>query len=120
MSDTIEIRRLEVETHIGVPDEERAAPQKVWISLLLEPAQSFDGLQDRIENTVDYYDISIQLGTLAACKPRHLIETLATDVADFLLQRYPLKQVTVEIEKRILPNADHVAVKLIRKAVTLS
>ena len=112
--DEIEIRRLKVSTHIGVPDEERATPQDLWISVWMRPSQGFAGLQDKVEHTVDYYQVSLKLAELAAAKPRHLIETLATDVAEMLLQNYPLTSVDVKIEKRILPDADFVAVKITR------
>lgn len=113
--DEIEIRRLEVKTHIGVPDEERAEVQTLWISVWMRPSQGFIGLQDKVENTVDYYQVSLALTELAAMKPRHLIETLATDVAEFLLTAYPLKSVDVKVEKKILPNTDFVAVKVTRE-----
>lgn len=113
--DEIEIHRLQVETHIGVPDEERAEPQTLWISVWMRPSQDLQGLHDKVENTVDYYAVSLALAELAASKPRHLIETLATDVAEFLLSTYPLQSVDVKVEKRILPNADFVAVKITRR-----
>lgn len=112
--DEIEIRRLKVSTHIGVPDEERATPQDLWISVWMRPSQGFVGLHDKVEYTVDYYEVSLKIAELAAAKPRHLIETLATDVAEKLLQDYPLTSVDVKIEKRILPDADFVAVKITR------
>ena len=112
--DEIEIRRLQVETHIGVPDEERAEPQTLWISVWMRPGQGFQGLQDNVANTVDYYQASLGIVALAAAKPRHLIETLATDVAGFLLSNYPLESVDVKVEKKILTNADFVAVKISR------
>lgn len=113
--DEIEIRRLAVETHIGVPDEERANPQTLWITVRMRPSQGFYGLQDKVANTVDYYGVSQRLAALAAEKPRHLIETLATDIAEFLLSTYPLSCVDVEVEKRILPNADSVSVRIRRE-----
>ena len=112
--DEIEIRRLKVSTHIGVPDEERSEAQELWISVWMRPSQGFDGLQDKVSNTVDYHEVSLRLAELAAAKPRHLIETLATEVAGMLLDRYPLSSVDVKIEKRILPDADFVAVKITR------
>lgn len=112
--DEIEIRRLEVECHIGVPDEERAVPQKLWVTVKMQPSQGFLGLQDRVQNTIDYYEVSLKITELAIQKPRHLIETLAIDLAETLLTSYPLRSVNVEIEKRILPNADYVAVKIHR------
>ncbi len=112
--DEIEIRRLQVETHIGVPDEERAEPQTLWISIWMRPGQGFSCLQDNVENTVDYHAVSLAIADLAASKARHLIETFATDIAEFLLSTYPLESVDVKVEKKILPNADFVAVKITR------
>jgi dihydroneopterin aldolase len=112
--DEIEIRRLAVSTHIGVPDEERANAQTLWISVKMRPNQGFYGLNDEVQNTVDYYAISLRLGDLAAVRPRKLIETLATYIADCLLGEYPLASVAVEIEKQILPNTDYVAVRIQR------
>ena len=112
--DEIVIRRLEVECHIGVPDEERAVLQKLWITAIMQPSQGFFGLQDKVQNTVDYYEVSLKITELASKKPRHLIETLATDLAEMLLTSYPLKSVNVEIEKRILANAEYVAAKIHR------
>ena len=112
--DQIVIRRLEVECRIGVPDEERAVPQKLWITVVMQPSQGFLGLQDKVQNTVDYHDVSLKISELAGKKPRHLIETLATDLAEMMLTTYPLKAVSLEIEKRILPNAQYVAVRICR------
>ena len=113
--DEIEIRRLRVGTHIGVPDEERAEAQDLWISVSMRPSQDFSGLRDDVSNTVDYHRVSIELAELASARPRHLIETMATDIADHLLSTYPLSQVEVEVEKRILPDADFVAVRITRR-----
>jgi len=112
--DEIEIRRLEIECHIGVPDEERTQPQKLWITTRMRPSQGFLGLKDQVQNTVDYYEVSLKIAELASSRPRHLIETLAIDLAEMLLISYPLQSVDVEIEKRILPNAQYVAVKIQR------
>jgi dihydroneopterin aldolase len=115
--DEIEIRRLSVSTHIGVPDEERANPQTLWISIKMRPIQGFHDLRDEVANTVDYYSVSLRIHALAAAKPRKLIETLATETADCLLSEYPLASVEVEIEKQILPNTDFVAVRIARARV---
>jgi len=113
--DEIEISRLRVSTHIGVPDEERAEAQDLWISVLMQPSQDFSGLRDDVSNTIDYHRVSIELAELASAKPRRLIETMATDVAEHLLSTYPLSSVEVKIEKRILPDADFVAVRIRRE-----
>jgi FolB domain-containing protein len=113
--DEIEIRRLAVETHIGVPDDERSESQTLWLTVRMRPSQGFHGLQDNVANTVDYYEVSRRLIALAAQKPRNLIETLATEIADFLLSGYPLFCVDVEVEKRILTDADSVSVRVRRE-----
>ncbi len=112
--DTIEIRRLKVSTRIGVPEEERADAQALWVTLKLVPSQGFDGLADRIEHTIDYQQVAGDVESLAASRPRRLIETLATEIADLLLRSHPLRKVAVTVEKQILPNTDFVAVHLER------
>jgi len=114
--DEIEIRRLEVTTHIGVPDEERDSAQNLWISVWMHPSQGLSHLGDEVAKTIDYHEVSLKLAELAAARPRKLIETLATDIAGLLLGNYPLESVDVKVEKRILPNADFVAVKIYREA----
>jgi FolB domain-containing protein len=114
MPDTIEIRRLRVSTHIGVPDDERAAAQTLLVTIRMTPSQNFDGLADDISRTIDYYQVSLEIQSLAAARPRHLIETLATDIADHLLGNHPLARVAVSIEKHILPDTEYVAVYLER------
>lgn len=112
--DTIEIRRLHVSTHIGVPDEERAEPQILWVTLRMVPSQGFGGLADDISRTINYYNVSLEIEALAAARPRQLIETLAIEIADHLLATHPLTRVAVSIEKHILPNTECVAVHLER------
>ncbi len=112
--DTIEIRRLRVSTLIGVPEEERAISQIVLVTVKMTPSQNFDRLADEISSTVDYYQISLEIETLAAARPRRLIETLATDIASHLLGNHPLAHVAITLEKHILPNTECVAVHLER------
>jgi len=114
MLDTIEIRRLKVTTHIGVPAAERASPQQLLITVKMTPRENFDGLADEISRTVDYYAVSLEIESLAASRPRQLIETLATDIASHLLDRHLLAKVLVRIEKHILPNTECVAVEIQR------
>lgn len=113
-NDQIEIRRLAVPTNIGVPNQERATPQTVWISLWLTPSKTFDQLNDSISQTIDYAQVACEVGRVANATPRHLIETLATDLAKHLLANYPILSLTVKIEKKILPDTEFVAVKITR------
>ncbi|MBJ7395491.1 MAG: dihydroneopterin aldolase [Akkermansiaceae bacterium] len=113
--DTIEIRRLRVSAHIGVPDDERADVQTLLVTIRMTPSQGFDGLSDEISRTVDYYAVSLEIQSLASSRPRHLIETLAIDIANHLLRNHPLETVAITIEKHILPDTECVAVHLERR-----
>ncbi len=114
MPDTIEIRSLRVSAHVGVPDAERAVSQILLVTVVMTPGQNFDGLADDITRTLDYAVISQEISILAAARPRRLIETLATDLANHLLGNHPIAQVAITIEKHILPNTECVAVHLVR------
>jgi len=112
--DQIEIRNLRVGTHIGVPDEERSAPQELHVSLLIQPNLTFRAMADAIANTVDYAAVCETVKATAAERPRHLIETLAEEIADDLLAAHPIWRLTVEIRKFILPETEYVAVRIER------
>lgn len=114
-ADSIEIRRLELRTHIGVPDQERAAAQTLWVSVRMVPQRGFQRLGDDLAQTVDYQRVAQDLERLAAERPRHLIETLAGEIADRLLADHPLERVAVTLEKKILPRTECVAVHLERR-----
>ena len=115
MNDTIEIRRLRVRTHIGVPDEERAEAQTLLITVRMVPSQGFAGLGDEISHTIDYHAVTLEIQALAAARPRRLIETLAVEIADHLLVCHPLSSVAVSVEKHILPDTECVAVHIERR-----
>jgi FolB domain-containing protein len=113
--DTIEIRRLQVRSQIGVPDDERAQHQTLLITVKMVPSQGFEGLADDISYTIDYYAVAQEIQALAALKPRRLIETLALETAELLLTKHPLQRVSITIEKHILPDTECVAVHLTRE-----
>jgi dihydroneopterin aldolase len=114
MPDLIHIEALEIDTHIGVPDEERATAQRLTVTLTLEPMADFQTLGDRIEATLDYAAVCDAVQALAAARPRRLVETLAEEIAAELLARFALRRLTVEIRKFILPQTAYVAVRIER------
>lgn len=119
MPDVILVEALELSAFIGVPEEERAAPQRLTVSLTLEPTRDFRALEDRIENTVDYFILTEFVKAFTLERPRRLIETLANEIATELLSRFPLRSVEVELRKFILPDTQYVAVKIRRETTHL-
>jgi len=55
--DSIVIKRLQISTYIGVPDEERAEAQKLCVTVQMWPEVAFEALKDEIEGGVDYYQV---------------------------------------------------------------
>lgn len=106
----IQLRKLRVPLHIGVPEAERAVEQEVKVTLTIETARGVGALGDEISNTVDYFLVSQGIHALAAAKERKLIETLAEDIADYVLRDFPARAVRVEIDKPILINCEGVVV----------
>lgn len=116
MRDQIIISQLGVSAFIGAFEEERKRPQRLRVSLVLEPRRDFRNLDDRLENTVDYDVVSRTVKSLAATGERLLVEALAEEIAAHLLASHPLAAVEVEVRKYILPDTEFVAVRLRREA----
>jgi len=114
MPDLIHIEALEVRCHIGVPDEERATPQRLTVTLTLEPNGDFRSLDDQIDATINYAEVCEAVKSLAAGRPRRLVETLAEEIATELLARFPIQRLTVEVRKFILPETSYVAIRIDR------
>lgn len=108
----IEIRGLKIRTRIGVPDEERAGWQDLRVDVKMVPGEMFSAMNDEIAATVDYHAVCEEIGRLAETGSRHLIETLADEIANLVLERHPAKEVTVKIRKFILPQTEWVGVEL--------
>jgi FolB domain-containing protein len=114
MRDCIHIEQLELTAYIGVPNAERATPQRLTVNLTLEPGRGFDRLDDDLAKTVDYFAVCEAVKALADARPRKLIETLADEIAALVLARFAVRTVEVELRKFILPDTAHVAVRLSR------
>jgi len=116
MSDRITIHRLRVPCHIGVPDEERAQLQILEISLSFKAetvAQA--AAADDLHLTTNYFEVSTRIKEIARSRPRRLIETLAEEIAETIMQDFSLPSVEIEIRKFILPDAEAVCLSIKRK-----
>lgn len=113
--DAIHIEELELWARIGVPEEERAEPQRLTISITMWPAAGFHDLDDALGKTVNYAAVCREVRQLAAARADKLIETMAEAVASHLLAAFSLARVRVELRKFILPEVKFVAVILTRE-----
>lgn len=114
-SDEILVSNLALNLHVGVTDKEQAQPQRLTVSLVIRPLRGFAGLDDRIENTVNYSAVCAAVRAVADRRPpRRLIETVASEIAEIVLTGFPVASVDVELRKFVLADTDYVAVRLTR------
>lgn len=111
----IHINQLELMASIGVPDEERAKPQRLTISLTLWPRHGAADLNDDINRTVNYAAVCAETKKFVGQRSDRLIETLADAVATHLLEVFEIRRITIELRKYILPDVEFVSVTLTRE-----
>lgn len=114
LPDTIHIRGLAVTCHIGAGEEERSQTQELRLDLDLFPSGGLHNLGDDLGRTVDYHAVALAIQSLAATRPRRLVETLAEETLDLLRDHYGISSASVTVRKFILPFTDWVGVTLQR------
>ncbi len=111
-ADCIRIFGLELNCHIGVPDEERAQPQRLTANIELAAPTPFAELAEDLTRTIDYDALSRRLTELAeGDHSTRLIETLANRLARCCVTEFGAPAATVEIVKYILPNVRSTSVR---------
>ena len=110
MTPTLSLVDLELLCRVGVPDQERAKPQKLLCTAVF-PVPNFKkaAQNDSLEHTVNYYDLSQLLQETAQAKERKLIETLAADLAQSTFAAFPIPWIDLELKKFILPETRHIS-----------
>jgi dihydroneopterin aldolase len=106
----IRIVDLEVFYNVGVPDEERAQPQRLLICVEMEVDFSAAAASDRLNHTIDYYSVCQELLNYGKGRSWRLIEKTAANLADFIMVRFKPRGVTIEVKKFIIPQAKYVSV----------
>jgi len=116
LSDQIHIEKLELSAHIGVPDEERGAPQRLTATISFWPYHEAGDLADKIENAVNYSAVVDETKSFVRDQSVKLIETLADRLATHLLKNFRMQRVTIELRKFPFEDAKYVSVTLTRTA----
>lgn len=113
-SDTISICDLEVPTVIGVPEEERTAPQMLLVTVHLTPRHPLHGLADDFSKTICYDTVAQTIKKVGLSRERKLVETMAEDIANACMTDFPIQHIQVTIKKFILPDARYIQVTVER------
>ena len=113
-ADKISIVDLEVFYRVGVPDAERAQPQRLLLTVELESDFTAAAKSDGIADTIDYYAVTQRLLKFGEGREWKLIEKLASDIVDTVLKEFKPQSVFVEVKKFIIPQARYVSVSITR------
>ena len=111
----ISIVDLEVFYRVGVPEAERAKPQRLLLTVEMMFDFSAAARSDDIRDTIDYFAVSQRLLEFGGGRSWKLIEKLAADIADMVLSEFKPQSVTLEVKKFPSPQARHVSVAVVRK-----
>ncbi len=114
--DTIRVAELRVPCILGTTEAERARRQEVLVSFTLHLDLRRAGLSDRLEDTVDYGELSTRVTALLEASSFHLLEALAEEVASACLRDPRVRRVEVEVRKpRAVPLAAFAGVRIARE-----
>jgi dihydroneopterin aldolase len=110
----ISIVDLEVFYCVGVPEEERAKPQRLLLTIEMAFDFSSAARTDSIADTVDYFAVSQRLLKFGEGKSWKLIEKLAADICELIVSEFIPKSVSVEVKKFPIAQAHYVSVFMTR------
>ena len=112
MNARISIVDLEVLYHVGVPEAERATAQRLQLTVEMAFDFSAAARTNDLADTIDYFAVTQRLLRFGDGQNWKLIETLASDIANTILNEYKPAAVTVEVKKFIIPETRYVSVYL--------
>ena len=116
---TIEVSGLSLYTHVGVSAAEREIGQRLLLDLRIDVGECDATVTDRLEDTVDYSQVSEMANLVAQQRSYKTLERLCAAIADRLLERYDVHSVWVKAAKPEPPMAlpvSEVSVEVWRQA----
>ena len=108
----ISIVDLEVFYRVGVPDAERAQPQRLLLTVGLETDFTAAARSDAIADTINYFSVTQRLLNFGDGREWKLIEKLAADISETVLKEFKPQSVSVEVKKFIIPQARYISVQI--------
>ena len=116
MRDCIFIKNLTCQAIIGVLPEERTSKQTLNIDLDIETDTSRAALTADLALSVDYAKVAREVEELAVDAEAYLLETLAEDIAKYVLANKNAHAVTVSLDKpSAVSSTDTVGVRIYRE-----
>ena len=114
----VELRGLSIHTHHGVSDAEQEVGQRLEIDVSFDVPDCDAVLTDRIEDTIDYGEVSDIVALAATERSYRTLERLAHVIAERLAERFGCEHVRVRAAKPEPPlplSIEEVAVEVIHE-----
>ncbi len=116
-NDRILITDLKLSAIIGVHDWEKKNKQDILLTISMAVDTSDSVISDNLKDTVDYDYLSKSLEQYILDTKFDLIETLADSCARFILSKFKILDIFIQLDKpNALPKASSVAIQIYRTA----
>lgn len=103
MADSIRLHDLRFQVCHGVLEHEQTVAQEFAVDVTLEMDLRSAGQSDRIQDTVNYADVSDVVARVMQGPSKKLLESLAESICDEILGQWSGVTVTVRIRKMAPP-----------------
>ncbi|CDZ77688.1 Dihydroneopterin aldolase [Legionella massiliensis] len=111
--DSLHIKGLAVETHIGVHAWEQQILQRLLIDITI-PAD-FSACEDELSKTIDYDRLCQLVTAYIETNSFQLIETVADKIANLIKTEFKIQQVSISVSKpHAIKNAANIQVNVTR------
>jgi dihydroneopterin aldolase len=117
VSDVIRLKDLNVFGYYGVSPAEREVGQKIQMDIEMHADLRAACESDALGDTINYEAVYAKVMEIVGAKKHRLLEALGEDIAQDLLESFPVSEVTISLRKLNLPfpnNLSHVEVCLTR------
>jgi dihydroneopterin aldolase len=115
LQDWIIIEGLSLSCQIGITADERKNPQELIFDLKLAFDLRKAGHSDQLDHTIDYAQVIDTIKNILRNQSYSLIETVAADVSERLLQTTPAKELVLKVLKKPFSNVSGTGVILHRR-----
>lgn len=113
--DKVYVTGLKVDAYIGVYDWEHEQTQPLIIDLEMDWDNRKAAESKQLKDALDYDALSQAVIKLIQARPRALIETIAEELAQLVLQQFKTPRVRVKVAKpQAVSAAQYTAVEIVR------
>jgi dihydroneopterin aldolase len=119
VNDIIRLKDLTIFGYYGVSPAEREVGQKIQMDIELQADLTAACESDHLKDTINYEAAYAKVMEVVEGKKHRLLEALGEDIAQSLLEGFPVSRVSVNLRKLNLPfpnNLSYVEVCLTRTA----